>query len=374
VNGLTTGTPYFFDVEATNIAGYSSPSNEARSVAGVNPPSAPTGLLAGTETGSNSIALSWDAPENDGGSAITGYEVYEGTTSGGESTSAPACTATTTLTCSVNGLTTGTQYFFFVEATNIAGSSGPSSEVSSVAGVNPPSAPTGLEASTTEASGTVILDWSAPENDGGGAITSYEVYVGTSPGGESTTTPACTDTTPLLGCDAFGLINGTKYYFIVEATNAAGSSGPSNEVAVVAGVVPPSAPAGVTVTGISVTAPGGAATVTLTWNASTDDGGSAITSYEVFVGTSPGGESTTPACTSSGALVCTVTGLNAGTTYYFIVEATNIVGSSGPSNEVSVTPPLPSLGLYVPGRAKPSPPVFLADVVQLVPRARGPGV
>ncbi|HTT92320.1 MAG TPA: carboxypeptidase regulatory-like domain-containing protein [Acidimicrobiales bacterium] len=375
VNGLTTGTPYFFIVEATNIAGFSSPSNEARSVAGVNPPPAPTGLSASTETGSNSISLSWDAPESDGGGPITGYEVYEGTSSGGESTTTPACTATTELVCSVDGLTIGTKYYFFVEATNIAGSSGPSSEASAVAGVNPPSAPTGLSGSTTEGSGTVLLNWDAPESDGGSAITSYEVYDGTSPAGESTATPACTETTPLLACNVIGLTNGTKYYFIVEATNAAGSSVPSNEVAVIAGVVPPAAPAGLVVAGITVAAPGGAATVTLTWNASTDDGGSPITGYQVYDGTSAGGESTTtPACSSTGALICTVTGLNAGTMYYFVVEATNTVGSSGPSNEVSTTPPPPSLGLFVPGRAKPSAPVLLADVEELVPRARGPGV
>ncbi len=141
VTGLATGAPYYFEVEATNIAGFSGPSNEVKAVAGVNLPAAPTGLAATTTTASRSVTLTWDAPEDDGGAAITGYNVYEGTATGGESTT-PACSPTTT-TCTVTGLTTGTPYFFNVEATNIAGSSGPSNEVRSVAGVNLPGAPTG---------------------------------------------------------------------------------------------------------------------------------------------------------------------------------------------------------------------------------------
>jgi Fibronectin type III domain/Carboxypeptidase regulatory-like domain len=363
VTGLATGAPYYFEVEATNIAGFSGPSNEVKAVAGVNLPGAPTGLAATTTTASRSVTLTWDAPEDDGGAAITGYNVYEGTATGGESTT-PACSPTTT-TCTVTGLTTGTPYFFNVEATNIAGSSGPSNEVRSVAGVNLPGAPTGLAATTTAGSTSVSLTWDAPANDGGSAITGYNVYVGTSADGESAS-PACSTTA--TGCPVPGLTTGTTYFFDIEATNAAGSSGPSNQVQIIAGVVPPSAPTGLTVTATTVNS------AALAWSASANDGGGSVT-YEVYEGTTPGGETSTPICTTATApFTCTAANLTTGTTYYFIVVATNVAGSSGPSNEVSATPAA-ELGVFVPARSRPpNPPVLLADGARPAARARGPGV
>ncbi|HET8589014.1 MAG TPA: fibronectin type III domain-containing protein, partial [Nakamurella sp.] len=104
--------------------------------------------------------------------------------------------------------------------------------------------------------------------------------------------------------------------------------------------VGPNVPLSVPGAPIDLTATAGDAQVDLSWTAPTDDGGSPILGYNVFVGTEPGGESATPV--NGGTLVpgttYTVTGLTNGTTYYFVVEAVNDVGSSDPSNEASATP------------------------------------
>jgi hypothetical protein len=57
----------------------------------------------------------------------------------------------------------------------------------------------------------------------------------------------------------------------------------------------------------------------------------------VFRGTSPGGESSTPIANQTGTTY-TDTNVTAGTTYYYIVKATNAAGDSPASNEVSATP------------------------------------
>src|SRR5580692_599996 len=67
-------------------------------------PGPPTGLTA--TAGNAQVALSWTAPASDGGSAITGYEIFVGTSSGGES--ATAVQTVTGTSATVTGLTNGT--------------------------------------------------------------------------------------------------------------------------------------------------------------------------------------------------------------------------------------------------------------------------
>jgi hypothetical protein len=92
---------------------------------------------------------------------------------------------------------------------------------------SPPSVPTGLAA--TVGSGTVTLTWNA-----GGGATSYTVGRSSSSGGPYTTagTPATSTFTDS------GLTNGTTYYYVVSATNSAGTSGNSTPVAATP-IVPP---------------------------------------------------------------------------------------------------------------------------------------
>ncbi len=180
-----------------------------------------------------------------------------------------------------------------------------------------PPAPSGFGATTATGSSSVTLSWNASNT-----ATGYDVFEGTTPGGESNT-PACTTMTALT-C-TLNLTTGTVYYFEVEASNVAGFSAPSTEVRKVAGVNPP-ADAYRVGRQHSVT---GSGSVTLSWDASPT-----ATGYQVFDGTSPGGEpeyrrhaphTTTPVTAGL------ITASSTGTVYYFEVEATNVAGASGPS-------------------------------------------
>ena len=117
-----------------------------------SPPAAPSGVSASAGNGSASVSWSSD-------SGATSYEVFEATSSGGENYGgATACTANApTDTCTVSGLTNGTEYYFTVEADNAAGTSAPSSEVHATPEPPIPAAPSGVSASAANAIGECQL-------------------------------------------------------------------------------------------------------------------------------------------------------------------------------------------------------------------------
>jgi hypothetical protein len=288
-------------------------------------PGPPTAL--GATGGNASVSLSWTAPASDGGSAITGYDVYVGTTPGGEAATPVNGTLIAGTTYDVTGLTNGTTYYFTVEAVNAAGNSTASNEASATP-ATVPGAPTALGA--TRGNSEVSLSWTAPASNGGSAITGYDVYEGTTPGDESGT-PFNASLIAGTTYDVTALTNGTTYYFTVEAVNAVGNSVASNE----ASATPATVPGPPTALG----ATSGNAQVSLSWTAPASTGGSAVTGYDVYEGAAPGGESGTPVNASLIAgTTYDVTGLTNGTTYYFTVEAVNAVGNSAASDEASATP------------------------------------
>ena len=92
-------------------------------------PTAPHSLTA--TAGSGSVSLSWSAPVSDGGAAITGYNVYRGTASGGES-GTPVAKKVSTRRFTDKNLTNGTTYYYTVAATNAIGTSRPSAASAAV--------------------------------------------------------------------------------------------------------------------------------------------------------------------------------------------------------------------------------------------------
>ena len=124
--------------------------------------------------GNGSVALAWSAPTSNGGSAITGYKVYRGTSSGNESLYATLGVVTSWTDTSASN---GTTYYYQVTAVNSVGEGARSGERSAT-----PAAPAdGARRADPQlgrraGNGSVALAWSAPASNGGSAITGYKVY------------------------------------------------------------------------------------------------------------------------------------------------------------------------------------------------------
>ena len=194
----------FFDVSNTNFTITAGSTD-------VIAPSAPTALTASgtTQTTTN---LSWTTSTDN--VAVTGYDVYQGTTL--------KATVTGT-TYSVTGLAASTSYDFSVKAKDAAGNISAASNVATVVTLSPPTdttaptAPTSLVASGTTTTST-NLSWTASTDNVG--VAGYDVYQG------ATLKATVTGTT----YSVTGLTAGTAYTFSVKAKDPAGNISTSSNV------------------------------------------------------------------------------------------------------------------------------------------------
>ena len=302
-SGLSNGVIYALTVTATNRSGGTSTS-EPVPVTPRTVPGAPTELAAAV--GDTSISVTWSPPLTDGGAPVTGYAITASPDQGTCTLSGRAASCT--------GMTNGTTYTIAITAANAAGS-GAGATVSASPRTTP-TAPRNVTA--TPGNATATVSWVAPSSDGGATITSYQVT--STPGAQTCTTSGT------LSCSVAGLTNGLNYSFTVSATNIAGTSASSSPSTQISPRTVPSAPT-------NVSASAGNTSVTLSWSAPASNGGAAIIGYTA---TSTPGSAT---CSTSGALLCTVTGLANGTSYRFTVTASNVAGNSIPSSaSVAVTP------------------------------------
>ena len=299
--GLAGATSYFYLVRASNVSGDSPASPEASAVTA---PAAPANVVA--TGGAQSVALSWDAS-----TGATTYLVYRGTSAGGESGTPIATQSGTALTDS--GLADGTTYFYTVKAQGASGTSAPSTEKSAI---TLPAAPTLNSAQAGDTA--VTLSWSAVAG-----ATGYQTGVSTTSGSGYTFQAATTNTTTTVT----GLIDGTKYYFVVQALDASGVGPASNQLFATPTAGLPAAP----VLSGSV----GTNQVTLSWTTV-----AGVTGYKLFrSGTSGTGYTQLfPATGTTTATTDTDTGLVNGTTYYYVVRSHNAAGDSVDSNEQALTP------------------------------------
>jgi hypothetical protein len=177
------------------------------------PPTVPAAPTSVTGTGRyQSVVLNWTAPDNVGGSPITGYSItpYANGVAG-----TPISTGSTDTSYTVNNLSVGTPYMFTVAAINAVGT-GSSSDPSATITPMPqsaPDAPTNVQATAYD--GAAQLYWSAPLYNGGSAITGYQVTPYANGVAQPTITTSSTDPERYVT----GLTDGTSYTFAVAAIN-----------------------------------------------------------------------------------------------------------------------------------------------------------
>ena len=284
-------------------------------------PDAPT--LVGATRGDALVDLSWTAPAENGGFAITSYQIFRAACSG----CAPAAVITTGSNGTSFGdtnLTNGATYYYQVAATNSLGTGAKSNERNATPATVP-----GAPALQSATPGALYVDlaW-APSSTGGSAITGYNVYRATCSGCQAEP-PVATGLQGNTWRDA-GVAMGTTYHYKVAAVNALGAGAKSNERS----ATTPTVPGAPTLTGASR----GNGYVDISWTAPASNGGSAVTGYKVYRATCAGCEADPPVATGVTGSTYRSGGLTNGVMYYFTVAAVNALGTGPQSNERSATP------------------------------------
>jgi hypothetical protein len=298
-------------------------------------PTAPTALTLDSKN-VNSVTISFtQSTAGIGPRTITNYQYSINNGTSFQPFSPPDLLSPVT----ISGLTAGVAYPIKLKATNLIGNSVESSALT-VTPSSVPNAPTGVTPNPTGVNSEFTILWTAPESNGGAIITKYRIkgylasnnsYLGfTETASATPTSITITSLTSDPGPGTYTFINGTNYYFRVEAFNENGYSAQSTS----SGSNSPYGPPG-TVSNINLTR--GNQEVALTWDAA-DANGRMITQYEI---------TSTPATTTqfSFSTSKTFTGLTNGTSYTFSIRASNgVYGTSVTSGSIipATTPGAPT--------------------------------
>ena len=292
----TNGSTYTYSVTAANAAGTSGTSTSANAVPLATAPTAVPVVTA--IPGNGQVTLNWTAVPG-----AVGYVIGYATSSGGPYT---VVASVTYLTYVISGLNNNTRYYFTVQAVNSGGGAS-SSQVSATTAPNAPSSLTATAGNTQ-----VTLTWPAVAG-----ATSYSIQRGAVSGGPYT----AIGTSVGPSYNDSGLTNGLTYYYVVAASNTAGTGPVSQEATAIPSASLPLAPG-------SLTASATNSHIALAWNASP---GASL--YGVLRSTSNGGPyGLIKSVTTTSA---TDTSVLSGLTYYYVVEAYNGSGFSAYSNQAS---------------------------------------
>lgn len=314
------GVRAYFRVKAVNSVG-------ASAYSGLNlftpytKASAPQDLNANDTT--TSVALSWLAPTNLGGSAVSQY-VVQYSRDNGATWAIMSYIAGSQLIATVARPAKGQTWGYRVYARTSFGDS----EISNVANVSVAvtvsSAPL-IRTIVLNSDVTVSATWTAPGDNGGTPITGYIVERSS----DNVNFTAMDPTTALSATLPAGG-PGTRHFVRVKAVNAAGFSAYSSVISIQVPYKVTSAPAPLTGSVI-------AGRVQLNWSVPTDLGGAVISLYQVEASANNGATWAIAANTSTNAVNLPLP--PKGVTYIYRVAAKNIAGLSGYSNTVTVYSP-----------------------------------
>ena len=267
--------------------------------------------LVYTLNGMNQPVLTWNAL----GSAAS-YIIYRSTTgsySQLDTSSTPTYTDTTA--------TTGNTYHYEVAAVDSAGDATTSANSPSITvPISPPPPPSVPVVTATPGNAQAVLNWNASTGTGPSAVASYNVARSTTSGAEVVIS---TVTAPTTTYTDSGLVNGTEYFYEVNAVSTDGSTSAYSTEVNATPVGPPLAPnVGAATTGLAVA---------VSW---TDPNPPNIQAIDTFIILSSvnGGAFSQIATTGVGTSSYTNTGLSVGNTYSYEVEAVNTDGTSPPSS------------------------------------------
>ncbi len=313
VRGLTNGTEYTIQVETTNSFGLGPPSTPARATPSTVPgvPTIDGVDISGSRPGDGRIALSWTAPTETGGAAITGYEVT--VSAGGGSITPTGCTplAADATSCTLTGLTNGTAYEVSLAAVNAAGSGTAATTTATPRSI--PGAVANIAANVEIE--RIRLTWDAPADNGGSPITGYQVTID-----NEAELDGCAG--PLDGttgeCTVTGLDSTVEYTLEVVAVNAMNGAG---DATMVAGrpAAQPGAPAGFR----AIPSTSQTGQIDLSWRPpANEDGRLSREGYRVLIDDSVPTAGTCSATQGPAASGCTITGLTGVPPYEISILAT----------------------------------------------------
>uniref|UniRef100_A0A4W5MPX4 Titin n=1 Tax=Hucho hucho TaxID=62062 RepID=A0A4W5MPX4_9TELE len=223
VTKLLPGNEYIFRVTAVNKFGIGEPL-ESDPVIARNPfvtPSAPSTPEASAIT-RDSMVLTWERPEDNGGSDIDGYVLEKRDKEGIRWTKCNK-KRLNDIRFRCTGLTEGHSFEFRVSAENAAGvglPSAPTEYIKACDATYPPGPPNNPKV-TDHSSTTVSLSWAKPIYDGGAAIKGYVVEMREEGGDEWIT---CTPSTGVQATHftVKKLRENSEYYFRICAINIEG--------------------------------------------------------------------------------------------------------------------------------------------------------
>ncbi|MCE2398672.1 MAG: fibronectin type III domain-containing protein [Gemmatimonadetes bacterium] len=275
--GLAPATTVHYRVSAINEVGAGDHSNEAGATTDATVPDPPTDLQA-EANGTSQIDLAWDAPEYDGGAAVSGYRI-EVSEEGDMWTELVANTGSTSTAHTHDNLPPATTRHYRVFALNEVGASLPSDTAAATTDPDFADPPTGLSA---EANGPyeIELSWTEPVYTGGVPVTGYRIEV-LARGGEWTELVDDTRSTSTSHRHERLRPASTRSYR-VSAINAAGVGDPSEVATATTDPVVPDAPTALTVEA------DGTSRLLLSWTVPEYDGGAEITGYRIEVSANAG--------------------------------------------------------------------------------------